>query len=564
MLSNQRVRRRLVALGVAFAAATASVAIVSTPVGAAQPPQPKPVLGKPPAGLGMGSKAALAQANCDKARKRTNYATVGGGPFCVNPWPQGKNNGGATSPGVTATTVKVLVLTPTPEQEAAQKSRGGSLPINQVTGAQGTWEDAFRDFNTVAVKSGAYQTWGRTVELEFQESSGSDEAAQRADALAVVDKKPFMVIDATDQSLGMPVFESEVAKSKIIVDGAGITTEASLQQAPYRWNTAQDNTAGVYIVGELVGQTLSKKKAQWAGSPDLQKQTRNFGVVYAQNGVDIDLFNKVVTQWGGTAPKVELSYDTTDSSQYEEAARTMIAKMKTSGVNNVVLFAESAMVTALTKAATGNEFSPEWTVTGYQFHDFDGFGRGADQTQWAHAFGVGTLMPLVTGTQATLGAFPWYWGTKQGTTNPTVNGWTAFIYGAIHYAGPTLTPQNVQKGLFAVPAAGGAAQGRVTFQSGYGRSVALPYDEYSALGTDKALIWWDPTAHGGANAVATIVGDGKFSYINGGKRVRYGQLPTKLPPYFDRSKSVTEVSPEIAGAGVGAQRPCAGCPSSQQ
>ena len=561
---SKRHARRLVALGAALAAATASIAFVSTPVAAAQPPQPKPALGKAPAGVGIGSKAALAQANCDPERKRTNYNTVGGGPFCVNPWPEGKTNGGATAPGVTATTVKVLVLTPTAEQEAAQRSRGGSLPVNQVTGERGTWEDAFRDFNTVASKSGAYQTWGRTVELEFQESSGSDEAAQRADALAVAAKKPFIVIDATDQSLGMPVFESEVAKSKIIVNGAGITTEASLAQAPYRWNTAQDNTAGVYIVGELVGKTLSKKKAQWAGAPDLQSQTRNFGVVYAQNGVDMDLFNKVVTQWGGTAPKVELSYDPTDSSQYEEAARTMIAKMKTSGVNNVVLFAESAMVTALMKAATGNEFSPEWTVTGYQFQDFDGFARGADQTQYAHTFGVGTLMPLVTGTQATLGAFPWYWGTKQGTTNPTVNGWTAFINNAIHYAGPKLTPQNVQKGLFAVPALGGAAQGRVTFQTGYGRSVALPYDEYSALGTDKALIWWDPTAHGGANAVATIVGDGKFAYVNDGKRVRYGQLPTKVPPYFDSSKAVTEISPELAGAGVGAQTPCSGCPSGQQ
>ena len=122
----------------------------------------------------------------------------------------------------------------------------------------------------------------------------------------------------------------------------------------------------------------------------------------------------------------------------------------------------------------------------------------------------------------------------------------------------------MQKGLFAVPAAGGAAQGRVTFQSGYGRSVALPYDEHSALGTDKALIWWDPTAHGGANAVATIVGDGKFRYVNDGKRVRYGQLPTQLPPYFDAAKAVTEISPELAGAGVGAQEPCTGCPSSQQ
>ena len=259
---SQRVRRRLIALGAAFAAAAGTIAIAAPPVGAAQPPQPKPVLGPPPAGLGLGSKAALAEANCDPETKRTNYATVGGGPFCVNPWKAGKDNGGATAPGVTATSVKVLVLTPNSEQEAAQRSRGGTLPINQVTGERGTWDDTFRDFNTVASKSGAYQTWGRTVELEFQQSSGSDEAAQRADAIAVVAKKPFIVIDATDQSLGMPVFESEVAKSKIIVNGAGITKEASLQQAPYRWNTAQDNTAGLYIVGELVGKTLSKKKAR--------------------------------------------------------------------------------------------------------------------------------------------------------------------------------------------------------------------------------------------------------------------------------------------------------------
>ena len=57
------------------------------------------MLGKAPAGVGIGSKAALAQANCDPERKRTNYATVGGGPFCVNPWPEGKDNGGATVAG---------------------------------------------------------------------------------------------------------------------------------------------------------------------------------------------------------------------------------------------------------------------------------------------------------------------------------------------------------------------------------------------------------------------------------------------------------------------------------
>ena len=94
MVPNEHVRRRLITFGVAFVAATAVIAIVATPVGAVQPPQPKPVLGAPPAGVGLGSKAALAQDNCDPERKRTNYATVGGGPFCVNPWKAGQGQRG--------------------------------------------------------------------------------------------------------------------------------------------------------------------------------------------------------------------------------------------------------------------------------------------------------------------------------------------------------------------------------------------------------------------------------------------------------------------------------------
>ena len=115
------------------------------------------------------------------------------------------------------------------------------------------------------------------------------------------------------------------------------------------------------------------------------------------------------------------------------------------------------------------------------------------------------------------------------------------VYNAIHYAGPKLAPQNVRKGLFAVPAVGGAATGGVTFQSGLGRSVGLPYDEYSALGTDKALIWWDPTTSGGANTVASFTGKGKFRYLEDGKRRRYGQMPKSLPPFFDTSKAVAEI-----------------------
>ena len=199
-----------------------------------------------------------------------------------------------------------------------------------------------------------------------------------------------------------------------------------------------------------------------------------------------------------------------------------------------------------------------------QFQDFDGFGhRSRIRTPVPHTFGVGTLSPLVTGTQATLGAFPWYWGTSR-APNPTVNGWTSFIYGAIHYAGPTLTAKNVQKGLFTMPAAGARRRGgsRSRADRALGRA-SLRRVQHAGHRQGVDLVGSEGARR--ANAVATIVGDGKFRYINNSKRVRYGQLPTKLPPYFDASKAVTEDAARLANEGVRArQRPCAGCPSSQQ
>ncbi len=502
--------------------------------------------GPQPPGLGLRSKAALAQSTCDKASGRTNLQYIGTGPFCVNPWKDGANNGGATAPGVTKDEVKVVVYIPTDQDLAAQRARGGSGPINQTTGQPGGWRDNFKDFDTVyqyAIKTfGSYQTWGRHPVYEFVEATGSDEAAQRADALAVIAKKPFIVIDAYDQGLGAPVFESEIAKAHIIVNGAAATSlsQSDLQkQAPYRWATQSDSTASLYLMSSFLG-TISGQKAQYAGDTSLQGKTRAFGLVTPSTGIDVDLLKAQLKKNGVTAPVAEVTYDSTATASFDEVAKTNIAKLQSAGVTSVILVATQTMIKSMMAAATSNNFKPEWIETGYQFSDFDGYARGWDQDQASHAFGVGVLNPLVTGALATNGAFPWYWGTKQGTTSATGSGWFAFIYNAIQYAGPKLTVANVQKGIFSVPAVGGASDGTVTFQSGYGRTVGLPYDEYFGLGTDVEMIWWNPNITGGANAVAQAVGKGKWMYLNNGKRFSFGSFP-KGAKFFDVASSVDQV-----------------------
>src|SRR6266849_9419381 len=62
---------------------------------------------------GIDSAAALANPKCDPRTKRIKFEHYAAAP-CVKPWPAGSNNGGATAQGVTATSIKVVVLWSTP------------------------------------------------------------------------------------------------------------------------------------------------------------------------------------------------------------------------------------------------------------------------------------------------------------------------------------------------------------------------------------------------------------------------------------------------------------------
>ena len=160
--------------------------------------------GKPPAGVGLFSSAALAEKSCAE-NGRTTFAYEGSGPWCVNPWPAGKNNGGATADGVTATNVNVVAYVPNTQMLGPTSA---ASPQNQATKDPAPLQDVMADWQAAyqyaAEKLGAFQFWGRTVALDLVTASGPDETAQRADAVAVIAKKPFMVVDMTATPRGAP------------------------------------------------------------------------------------------------------------------------------------------------------------------------------------------------------------------------------------------------------------------------------------------------------------------------------------------------------------------------
>jgi hypothetical protein len=488
-------------------------------------------------------------------------------PPCVTPW-AAKNNGGATASGVTKDSIKVVVYTATDEEIRQGPSTG--VPTNRATGAPGDFSQAVKDMLAVFAH-GEWETYGRSVDLEIVNRSGTDEAAQRADALAVSGMKPFYVADLTTG--GSPIFAAAVANSKIIVQSAAGTAEDAARQAPYRWLGAGDPNGPAINAGEFARKSLVGKPARFGGD-DVKSKTRKFGVIYPDTGIDVNLFLDQLPKNGYVTASYTLPAAAADiADEIQRQAGTLIPKMKSSGVTTMVVFGPYQAVAPLATAASTQEYTPEWFIPGNLGIDVSVLGRSVDQDQWAHAFGIGQLFPPIVGEALNQNTayFDWYWGPDSGTyQSTTLSAWSTLFRGVM-FAGPKLSPKTFQQGMFSVPASGGAATGNTqNYLTGYGPAAGLPYDEYGALGYDFYMFWWDPQSVGVSNIIAAS-GTGRYAYLNSAKRYAVGTWPKGEPKFFDKASSIyEETASETPTAGQATLPavdrlpvyPCEKCPSS--
>jgi hypothetical protein len=499
-------------------------------------------------GAGVGSKDALAQPDCDAQSGRIRLQFYGAPP-CVRAWQDGADNGGATAQGVTKDSIKVVVLVP-PEDKDKSSTNGGIK--NQATGANGLSKDAVLDENAVLAHS--YQTWGRTIDYEFVEASGTDETAQRADAVTVTAKKPFAVLDTATFASGGggSVFQQAVAAAG--VPGNDPPLSASDLLKPLELNIA-----------EWAGKELVGGKAKFGGD-DVKAKPRVFGVIYpgGADGMDLDVFTKAFAKYGGKVASdaaVGYSVPTDPAAQtaaFQEQASPLVAKLKNAGVTTVINFAGAGLTAnatgTFTKQATSQDWFPEWIVTGSPYNDLDFFARSFDQQQWAHAFGQVWFTPYVAGgaSDALTALFQWYWGKSQGTHSPGIFSLVYRLYNGVMTAGPNLTGKTFDAALRKFPASGGGFQNMIT-----NLETGIPPAPIPQRGT--ALAWWDPKATGGSNQIG-IPGTGKYAYLNDGKRYLRGKYPDELQPFFDPAKSVLQFDAIPAQDQIGPY-PCDMCPS---
>ena len=249
--------------------------------------------------------------------------------------------------------------------------------------------------------------------------------------------------------------------------------------------------------------------------------------MYPDSGVSIDLFTKQLPKSSYISYPYNIPLDAAAvTSSLQTQAATLIPKMKTDGITSVVLFGVANAAVPMTAAATSQGFSPEWVLPGSLGIDVSVTARGIDQAQWAHAFGIGQLFPPIVGAalNQNTALFNWYWGPNNGTYQSGGTGFFNLLFTGMSLAGPKLTPQTLQQGLFSIPANGGAATGNTqNYMTGYGPAAGLPYNEFAGLGYDYYMYWWDPTNVGVSN-IASISGTGRYAYLNNGLRFVFGHV----------------------------------------
>jgi hypothetical protein len=470
---------------------------------------------------------------CDHHTGRIKMPTVFAPP-CV-PVPTG-SNGGATSGGVTGTTINLVYYQPQPGGLASAISSAAGTPAQALATVEAY----------VAMLNKTYELYGRHVNLIPFEASGADgdPVVAHADAVTVAEQ------DHAFASIGGPgtttAYEDELARLHVLcmVCGDSATYGLIAQNAPYQWANLPTADTSLNVTTDYVIAKLNGKDAVWAGDPAMHAHKRSFITVSETSQPPSPGFKELTTSLENkyreghvnVASPADLAY-TLNLTTLPTQAATLAEKLKASGATSVVFAGDPIMPIYLTKACATIGYFPEWIITGIVLTDTSTLARYYDQSEWSHAFGVSSLaVPVPVAASDSYHLYRWWYGANTSPASlaaPAIlPGYEDFFTGVM-LAGPHLTPQTFMEGLFRAPPTGG---GPTTPLNAYGYQGAAPHPSYSSP-ADYTFLWYDATAKGPDEE--GTVGTGLMQHVNGGTRYKAGVVPHGSVPMFSTSGAVT-------------------------
>jgi len=464
-----------------------------------------------------GGAAAAAQgdiSHCVGERQFAIFAVEFENPPCKPKWPDGADNGGATWGGVTADSIKVVVIEPAPNEQvdAVLKSQGlASTPEDREavrTAAEGFINER-------------YETYGRTISFERFEArcptSPADVPTCIADARKVIEKKPFAVFFA--QPSYPELFEEFTRAGIISIGGWHFDKQLFAGRRPFRWDIFVDGTDSAEFIAEYYCKKLQGKAASNAGAlihPRIggRDTVRRLGIVVPDrpaNKTTADLVAARVKGCGGN-PVLDTYPNNIDRAQSE--ANRIVSGMVAEGVTTVVCMCDPIFPVFLTASASAASYFPEHLLPGLGLLDADPVGRLYTREQWIHAFGPSHLADTRPFADEQVSRV----FKDQGMGTPCSSCNLAWVYysllgSMVHNAGPNLNPGTVEAGLFAL----GKTRGN-------GVTIGLGFrpGDYSAI-DDIREAYWVPTARSQVDG-----NQGSYRSIDNGRRYVLGELTSEF------------------------------------
>ena len=427
------------------------------------------------------------------------------------------DNGGAIGRGVTGDKVRISVrLFDFPE-----------VSIGPEDGPQTTFTFNKEELkNTVAglaeYFNSRFQFYGRKLEPAFfdgkgdilAEFQGAGQEEAEADAVKAVEEiKPFAELFAITTP-----YADALSRRQLVNVGAPVMSQQwHAARRPFAWTAGPDCTFVLEAISDYLLKRVVRRPAAFAGG-DLKGKERSLGLIVPDNPwyqECADAGEKTLRA-AGAPPRLRLAYKL-DINTLSNQAASMVAKLRDAGVTTVVCGCDPALPVFLTSKAQEQAYEPEWVVAGTAFTDTDGAGQLYQQDQWSRAFGLSFL----GSPQPERGSYG-YFAFKAVRPDQEPIALVDILYYqmyvialGVQMAGPGLTPETFEAGLYAYPGGTGPA-GTWRFTPG----------RYSPT-QDGREIYWDRNRTSGRNNKK-----GGYVETEPGKRYRPGDWPASDPAVF--------------------------------
>ncbi len=430
------------------------------------------------------------------------------------------SNGGATTRGVTGTEIHFSM------RRTQDASFNDALAGIVGAGIVDSPEDVERTAQVlVQYFNEHFQLYGRKIVLDYYDGQGSlgnelvgngrDKA--EVDATKVAQEiKPFGDLTTLSEPYGDALSRRHVMNFGTPV----LSREWYTARRPYAWSVLPDCSTLTEEATEFILKRLSGPTADFAGGA-LKGAPRKITVIAPENSwyqecvrAATAILRAAGTDWD-VAP---ISYRI-DLVTMSNQAANLVPRLKSQGVTTILCGCDPIFPIFISGTANRERYYPEF-VSGYE-QDF--IGQLWDPTFQRQSFGISPLGP--NNSQAAQDTYG-YAAFKSISKDEPANSVDALYYQlylvaiGIQGAGPNLTPETFEQGMFAYPEHLGPAG-----LWGFGPKDYTPMDDYHEF-------YWDP------GGVSTYNGKpGTWKDPHPGQRYRHGadQLPAG-PPTFSQSR----------------------------